>query len=228
MKSISIVIPALNEKDGIVSTINAIPKQKLEEMGYDLQILIVDNGSSDGTGDLARKAGADVIIETKRGYGSAFKCGFSNARGEIIVTTDADATYPVNNIPDLIHTLESEKLDFITTDRFSSLDRNSMSIRNRLGNRILNAMENILFKLNLNDSQSGMWVFKKDILKLLILKSDTAAFSQELKIEVCHFAKCKWKEIPIKYQPRLGKAKLGGWKSGMGNLMHLFKKRIVR
>ena len=228
MKSISIVIPALNEKDGIVSTIQKIPKERLTQMGYTVQILIVDNGSSDGTGDLARKAGADVVVEQKRGYGSAFKCGFSNAKGNIIATSDADGTYPVECIPDFVTILESEELDFITTNRFNSLDNNAMSTRNRTGNLILNSVENILFNLKLKDSQSGMWVFKKDILNKLVLKSDTAAFSQELKIEACHFAQLKCKEVPIKYLPRLGEAKLGGWKCGLANLSHLFKKRLIR
>jgi dolichol-phosphate hexosyltransferase len=228
VKSISIVIPALNEKDGIVSTIDKIPKERLLQMGYSVQILIVDNGSSDGTGDLARKAGADVVVEQKRGYGSAFKCGFSNATGDIIATSDADGTYPVEDIPDLVKTLESEQLDFVTTNRFSSLDNKAMSTRNRMGNFILNMVENVLFNMKLRDSQSGMWVFKKDILNKLVLKSDNAAFSQELKIEACHFAKAKCKEVTIKYQRRLGEAKLGGWKCGLENLMHLFKKRIMR
>ena len=227
MNSISIVIPALNEKDGIVSTIRTIPKARLEQMGYTVQILVVDNGSSDGTGGLAKQVGADVVVEQKRGYGSAFKCGFANAKGDIIATSDADATYPVESIPDLVTILESEQLDFITTNRFAYLDKSAMSTRNKMGNLVLNLTVSILFNLRLKDSQSGMWVFRKDLLNRLVLTSNTP-LSQELKIEACHFAKSRWKEVPIKYKPRSGKAKLGGWVVGFGNLLHLFKKRIRR
>ncbi len=80
MKTISIVIPALNERDGIAKTIEAVPRSQLEKMGYEVQILVVDNGSADGTGELAREAGAEVVFEPRRGYGRAFKAGVAHAR----------------------------------------------------------------------------------------------------------------------------------------------------
>ena len=227
MKTISIVIPALNEKDGIEETIRSLPKSELEAMGYKVQTLVVDNGSDDGTGDLARKAGAEVIFEPKRGYGSAFKAGFANATGEIIATADADATYPVEDIPRLVKILEEDNLDFLTTDRFVLMGKGAMSFRNKVGNAVLSSTMRLFFGLNIKDSQSGMWIFRRSILDKLKLTSNTP-LSQELKIEACHFAKCRWKEVPIKYRPRAGKAKLGGWKVGLTNLLQLFKKRLVR
>lgn len=227
MPTVSIVIPALNERDGIEKTIEAVPKKELEERGYEPRILVVDNDSNDGTGELAQKAGAEVVFEPKRGYGSAFKTGFAHAEGDIIVTIDADATYPAEDIPRLVGILEEEKLDFLTTNRFALMDEDAMSFRNRLGNAILTLTTRLLFGLNIKDSQSGMWVFRRGILDNLVLKSNTP-FSQELKIEACHFARCRWREVPIQYMPRCGKAKLGGWKVGFKNLLHLIKKRVVR
>ena len=227
MKKISIVIPALNEERGIEETIAEIPRLELEKMGYELQILIVDGGSVDSTRELAEKRGAEVILELKRGYGQAFKTGFAYATGDIIVTADADSTYPMQDIPQLVQTLEQENLDFLTTNRFALMDKDAMSLRNKVGNAILNLATRLLFQINLKDSQSGMWVFKRHILDKLVLKSNTPV-SQEIKIEAIHFAKCCWKEVPIKYRPRAGKAKLGGWKVGFGNLLHLAKKRIIR
>jgi len=227
MKTISIVIPARNERDGIEQTILAIPKDALERMDYEVQILVVDNDSNDGTGELAKKAGAEVIFEPRHGYGSAYKAGFAHARGDVIATADADATYPVEDIPRLVEILEKENLDFLTTDRFALMDKNAMSFRNKVGNTILSLTMRLLFGLDIKDSQSGMWVFKRSILSKLRLTSNTP-LSQELKIEACHFAKCRWREILIRYQPRTGKAKLGGWKVGTTNLLHLFKKRLVR
>jgi glycosyltransferase involved in cell wall biosynthesis len=227
MKSVSIVIPALNEKEGIQKTIRAIPKAELQAIGYEVQILVVDNGSTDGTGELARQAGADVVVELRRGYGNAFKAGFAHATGDIIATADADVTYPVEDIPRLVKILEDERLEFITTDRFTLLKKGVMSFRNKSGNAILSFITRVLFDLNIKDSQSGMWVFQRPILHDLILNSNTP-LSQELKIEACHFARCRWKEVPIEYRPRAGKVKLGGWRVGMGNFMNLLKKRIVR
>ena len=227
MKTISVVIPALNERDGIEKTIQAIPKAELENMGYEVQILVVDNGSNDGTGELARRAGAEVISERRRGYGRAYKAGFANAVGEIIATADADLTYPVEDIPKLVALLEQENLDFLTTNRFALMKDGAMSLRNKVGNAILSLTMRLLFGLRIKDSQSGMWVFHRRILSDLKLKSNTP-LSQELKIEACHFVRCRWKEVPIEYRPRLGKVKLGGWKVGFGNLFHLIKKRIIR
>ena len=79
-KVITIVIPALNEERAIVKTIHAVPKADLTKMGYDAQVLVVDNGSTDGTAELAREAGADVVLEPNRGYGRAIKTGFASAQ----------------------------------------------------------------------------------------------------------------------------------------------------
>jgi hypothetical protein len=229
MKSISIVIPALNEKDGIVSTIRAIPKTRLEQMGYTVQILVVDNGSSDGTGDLAKQAGADVVVEQKRGYGSAFKCGFANAKGDIIATSDADGTYPVESIPDLVSILESEQLDFITTNRFSLIQKGAMPLINKIGNTILAVETKVLFGLNIRDPESGMWLFRRNILNGLQLKSDSWPFSHELKIEAYYFGKNKCKEIPITYKRRYGKTNLcNAWKVGFQDFTNILNKRIKR
>lgn len=226
-KRLSIIIPALNEEKGVEKTIQAIPKEELEHIDYETQVLVVDNGSEDETSELAKKAGAKVIFEPKRGYGNALKAGFAYASGDIIATADADATYPVNDIPKLIKILENENLDFLTTNRFALLEKGAMSFRNRIGNKVLSISMRLLFGLNIKDSQSGMWVFRRSILGNLKLSSNTP-LSQELKIEACHFAKCNWKETPIEYRPRTGKAKLGGWKVGLGNLFHLIKKRVIR
>jgi len=228
-KRLSIIIPALNEEEGIGKTIQAIPREQLQEMGYDVEVIVVDNGSEDQTSDLARRAGAEVISEPRRGYGSAFKAGFSRARGNLIATADADATYSVEDITRLVKILEDEALDFLTTNRFALLEDGAMSFRNRLGNNVLALAMRILFGLNLRDSQSGMWVFRKNILSRLKLTSDSWPFSQEIKIEACYFSRCRWKEIAIRYRARSGQSKLlNGWKVGLINLLHLAKKRIKR
>lgn len=190
MSKISIIIPALNEEEGIEGVIQAIPKNELEKMGFDVQILVVDGNSQDRTRELATKAGAEVIIEPRQGYGRAYKTGFAHATGDIIATADADLTYPVEDIPEFVRVLQDENLDFITTNRFASMEKGVMSFRNRIGNGVLNLATRLLFRLDLRDSQSGMWVFRKDILDRLVLKSDKMSFSEELKIEASHFARC--------------------------------------
>ena len=224
---ISIIIPALNEEGGIGQTISAIPRTELERMGYEVQILVVDGNSEDSTRERAVEAGAEVIVEPRRGYGRAYKTGFAHAKGDIIATADADTTYPVEDIPKLVEILEQEGLEFLTTNRFPLMEKGVMSFRNKVGNAILTLTTRFFFRLNIKDCQSGMWVFRKSILDRLVLKCNSTS-SQEMKIEACHFARCRWREVPIKYYPRLGRAKYGGWKDGFASLLYLMKKRLIR
>jgi len=228
MKKISVVIPALNEEDGIGHVVSAIPKLELEELGYDVEILVVDNGSHDSTAELASKAGANVVTEKLPGYGRALKKGFSSATGHIIVTADADRTYPIEDIPRLVQFLEEAHLDFITTNRFAGIERGAMSRRNWIGNKVLTWVTNVLYGIDLKDSQSGMWVFSSNILDQLLLKSDGMPLSEELKIEVCYFNRFHWRELPIRYKTRTGKVKLRALRDGLQNLLFLFRKRISR
>lgn len=228
-KKLTIIIPALNEEEGIGKTIRAIPREQIERIGYNSQVLVVDNGSNDRTAELATRAGADVVLEPIRGYGSALKKGFSAASGDVIVTADADATYPVETIPVLLETFDRDRLDFLTTNRFVSLDKAAMSPQNRLGNAVLALETRILFGMNMKDPESGMWMFRKDILDKLKLHSNSWPLSHEIKIEACYYAGCRWKEVPIQYRPRVGQTKLlNGWRVGFIDLLHIAKKRVVR
>ena len=228
MKKVSVVIPALNEEEAIEAVVLAIPRDELRKMGFEVEVLVIDNGSEDRTAELARKAGAEVVFEPNRGYGRAYKTGFDNVQGQIIATADADLTYPVEDIPELVKLLEEENLDFITTNRFAKMESNVMSPRNRLGNSVLNLTTRLFFRIDLKDSQSGMWVFRKDLLNSMHLNSDGMPFSEELKLEACHFAKGRWREVPIEYRDRVGKVKLSGWRDGLLNLCYLFRKRLLR
>ena len=228
VRTLSIVIPTLNEENAIERVIKAIPTDELNEMGFEVQILVVDNGSDDRTVELAKKVGAEVIYEPIRGYGRAYKSGFAQASGDLIATADADLTYPMEDIPKLVKLLIDEDLDFVTTNRFVNMDPDAMSFRNIFGNVILNLVTRLLYRIDLKDSQSGMWLFRKDLLDRMKCRSDGMAFSQELKLEAIHFCNCRWREVPIKYSVRVGQLKLSGWRDGFGNLLALIRKRFVR
>lgn len=227
MPLLSIVIPALNEERGIGRTLDAIPFQALKKLGYGIEVLVVDGNSTDHTVDLAQEAGARVIIESRRGYGRAYKTGFGEARGEVIATADADGSYPVEMLPRLLEYFQKEKLGFLTTNRFAHMHPGSMSLRNRLGNSALSLTSKLLFGLPFSDSQSGMWVLHKSSWDAVQRKvhSDGMAFSQELKIEM-HRAGLKCQEFDISYAVREGKPKLNPWRDGLGNLAAMVKKRL--
>ena len=220
---ISILMPALNEEKAIAETINNIPREEIENSGFEMEILVVDGGSADKTKKIALDLGAKVF-ECERGYGKQYKFGFAKVKGDIIVAVDSDNSYPMKDIPKLIEILEKEKIDFLITNRFSKLNPGSMRWLNKIGNRGLTLATNSLYGLRLNDSQSGMWIFRKSILKGINLTADGMALSQEIKIEA--FKKFRAIEINSSYYKRKGESKLATFKDGFLNLFHLIKKRF--
>jgi glycosyltransferase involved in cell wall biosynthesis len=221
---LSIVIPALNEEEGIGAAIDQIPVRELKKLGYEVEILVVDNASTDNTAEVALAHGAKVVYQPVRGYGNAYKAGFAAAQGEIIATGDADMTYPFDALPELLSTMQTEKADFVTTDRLSSLNREAMTFSHIIGNWGLSFTTRILFGWPFNDSQSGMWIFKRVILNSLDVRSGGMPFSQELKVEA-YIRGFKCIELPIEYRPRVGEVKLNTVKDGIRNITQLVSKR---
>jgi hypothetical protein len=219
-KAISIVIPTLNEIEGIKKTIKKVPIKELERLGYACEILIVDGGSTDGTTEVARGLGARVIIEPSRGYGRAYKTGFLRSMGDFIVTLDGDGSYPSEHIPKLLRYLTEGGYDFVTTNRFVYMEPKGMSLAHKVGNKVLTLLTRVLFGIDLEDSQSGMWVFKRDVLRYIMPDSDGMSFSEEIKVRA--FLNVKAVEIPVPYRKRLGKPKLKGLRDGISNLTYLF------
>jgi dolichol-phosphate hexosyltransferase len=220
---ITILMPALNEEESIGKTISMIPLDVLRQAGYDPEVLIVDGGSQDKTVEFSKSVGAEVIF-SHRGYGRQYRHGFENAHGEIIVTADSDCSYPMEQIPDLLKTLREENLDFISTNRFAYMDRKSMMPLNKFGNMILTFITNLLFNFNIKDSQSGMWIFRKEILKKIKLTGNGMSLSQEIKIRA--FRNFQAREVDSTYRKRVGKVKLRMFMDGMDNLYNLLKLRI--
>jgi len=217
---ITVIIPTLNEEEALAEVIESIPGR--EEM----EILVVDGLSTDRTVEIAEGLGARVVMEKRKGYGRAYKTGFAEAKGEIIATLDGDTTYPAEKIPWLVTQLEEQKVDFISCDRLSKLDKKAMNGKHRFGNWVLKVATNLLFGMKIADSQTGMWVFKKEILEKITLTSDGMPLSEEIKVEVFKHPDVKAIEIPIEYRPRVGEIKLNTWQDGKRNLMFLFKKRF--
>ena len=206
-----------------------INKEFFDKNNWDLEIIVVDGDSKDKTKEIAREKGAKVIVEKRKGYGRAYKTGLPIVTGDIIVTGDADATYPFDRIHEYIQRLVNKNLDFITTNRLVGLRDGAMTVKNRFGNMVLNIVLIVLFWIDIRDSQSGMWIFKRDVLaKIQPLEDfdDGMAFSEELKIEMFTSKNVKAREIPSTLYTREGRAKLETLRDGWKNLKFAFKKRI--
>ncbi len=220
---ITIVIPALNEEKAIADVLNQVPVDDLNEMGYEVEKIVVDNGSTDNTVSIAKENGAFVVYQPERGYGNAYKEGFLHASGDIIVTGDADMTYPFDELPKLMEIFERENIDFMTTDRLTTLESGVMTKTHVFGNWGLTLVTKILFNWPFKDSQSGMWIFKRSIWQSLDVTSNGMQFSQEIKIEA--FIKgYRCTEVPVTYRARVGDVKLSTFKDGIINISHLFLK----
>jgi glycosyltransferase involved in cell wall biosynthesis len=225
-KSLSIVIPALNEEQGIGPTIDSIPMTALTGLGYTVEILVVDGNSKDRTKEIAEAKGARVIVDARKGYGRAYRTGFELAQGDVIITADADLTYPLDHIPQLLADFEQRGLDFMTTNRFARLQPGAMKTKHKFGNWVLSWTARALFFVNFKDSQSGMWLLRRSMLPNLRLVADGMEFSEELKIEAYIANKRRATEVPIEYRVRVGEVKLSSWKDGTRCLLFLWKKRF--
>ncbi len=217
---ITVVIPCLNEEQGIEQVLRRMPV-------FVDQIIVVDNGSTDRTTEVARSFGAEVIREDVRGYGRSYRRGFGYATGDVIVTLDGDHSYPVDAVSYLIEALLHLDVDFLNASRFPVRDSKAMSFKHKFGNLVLSTAMSLLYFRWVRDSQSGMWVFRRSILDKMDLISDGMAFSEEIKIEALKHRGIRFGEIPVNYSSRLGEVKLNPWRDGFYNLWFLVKKRFT-
>jgi len=215
---LSVVIPCHNEAQSVARVIQSLPEVVDE-------VIVVDNNSTDNTAAIARKYGAKVVFEKSKGYGRAIKTGFAHATGDIIVTLDGDGQYPCDKISEMLKHLNAHNADFISGNRFPLLP-GSLSRLRIFGNKFLTFATNILFGLDLKDSQTGMWVFKKHILDEIALESNDMPMSEEFKIKVLFNPKFTFLEYDIPYHPRGGSSKLSPLKHGVMNLFFLIRLRL--
>lgn len=222
MAKVSVVIPTRNEEASIGAVIDEV---RAAVGGHEVEILTVDTNSKDRTTEIAASRGARVLLEPRTGYGRAYKTGFAAARGDYILALDADLTYPADRFPDFLKQLEQERADFVAGDRMTHLSSSAMSGMHRVGNTLLNVAFRVLYAYPIQDSQSGMWAFRRELLNRLDLVHDGMPFSEELKIEVLR-RRYRYVEVPIAYRPRVGDKKIRSVRDAAANMAWLFRKRL--
>jgi dolichol-phosphate hexosyltransferase len=220
-QSITVIIPCLNEEQGIEKVLRAMPE-------FVDEVIVVDNASTDRTAEVAVRLGAKVIHEDVRGYGRSYRRGFAGATGDLIVTLDGDHSYPVDALSYLIEAFLHLNVDFLNASRFPVRDSSAMSFKHKFGNLVLSLAMSALYFRWVRDSQSGMWVLRRSILQDMVLVSDGMAFSEEIKIEAIRNPRIRFGEISILYSSRLGEVKLNPWRDGIQNLLFLVRKRFRR
>src|SRR5882724_6179088 len=198
---VSVVIPCLDEAETIAECVTSA-RAVLDEGGLAGEVIVVDNGSTDGSGDLARAAGALVVEEPRRGYGSAYLAGLAVAQGDYIVMVDADLTYDFREIPRFVQELE-DGAQLVVGDRMSNIAPGAMTLVSRLGNPLLSGFLNALHRTNIRDVHCGMRALRRDVLPALNLRTVGMEFASEMVIRATR-ERLDVREIPIELHPRLG------------------------
>jgi glycosyltransferase involved in cell wall biosynthesis len=216
---VSVVIPCLNEAENIVSCVTAA-QEAIVRMGVAGEVVVADNASEDESARLAERAGARVVVEPRRGYGSAYLAGFAAARGRYIVMADADLTYDFNEIPRFVEALEGGA-EMVIGDRMDNIHPGAMPWLHRyIGNPILTGLLNLFFRTGVSDAHCGMRALRRDVLPRLDLRTTGMEFASEMVIRAAK-EKLRIAEFPIEYHPRGGESKLSSFRDGWRHLRFL-------
>ncbi len=211
MIEISVVIPCLNEAETIVTCIEKA-RDCLNKLNVSYEIIVVDNGSSDNSVELAKGSGAVVISEAEKGYGSTLRRGIEAAKGKYVIMGDGDDTYDFGEINKFIEKLKNGG-DLVMGSRFKGrILPGAMSWSHRyIGNPILSGMLKLFFGGSVSDAHCGMRAFTKDAYGRMALKTTGMEFASEM---VIHSLKKKLKisEVSITYHPRKGDSKLDSFR----------------
>ena len=207
---VSVVMPCLDEEQGVGVCVETA-LAALAAMGVAGEVVVVDNGSTDRSAEVARAAGARVVEEPRRGYGSAYRRGFEAARGRYLVMGDADRTYPFEDLGRFVEPLMAGRCDLVMGDRLGGdILPGAMPWTHRwIGNPILSGMLRLLFHTRISDSHCGMRAFTREAYDRLALRTTGMEFASEMVVSALR-EHLRVEEMPITYHPREGESKLSG------------------
>ncbi len=217
--TMSVVIPCLNEEENITEVVQRA-LEVLRREGIAGEVVVADNRSEDRSAELATAAGARVVHEPRRGYGSAYLAGFAAARGRYIVMADADLTYDFDDIPRFLEQLEAGG-ELVMGDRMDNIQPGAMPWMHRyIGNPALSGILNLFFKTGIRDAHCGMRALRRDVLPRLDLRTPGMEFASEMVIRASK-EDLDIRELPIHYHPRGGESKLSTFRDGWRHLRFL-------
>ncbi len=222
-QKISVIIPVRNEESSIADVIKSIPQ-------YVDEVIVVNNGSTDNTVAISKSAGAIVLDEPRTlggiGYGYAHITGINHASGDFVVALDGDGTYPANRIREIVEDMINSNIDFVSCSRYPLMQKSVVSKIRQFGVKVLNLEVRILYNYNIQDTLSGMWVFKRDVKDLLSLTMGDWNFSPEIKLSAIMNPLVTFKEVHIEHFDRIGDSVQNIWKTGLSHLLYILTFRL--
>ena len=214
MPKVCIIIPTINEAETIGRVIDEIPSQAMQEAGYEVEVMVIDGGSTDRTRQIAEERGARVVVEPRRGKGRAMRTALDIPQADFIFMLDGDYTYPPGYIAQMLELLRDTYPVVIGSRLRGQIEKGGMSRLNVIGNHLLTLMANILYGTRISDLCTGYWGLRGEVIPNLNLSADGFDFEAELFSQV---AKKGYRigEVPIYYRRRQTPPKLSSLRDGL-------------
>ena len=226
-RTVSLVMPCRNEAAFLEDLISEVPE-------FFDEVICVSNKSTDNTVEVGRRIESNEprfkLLQDNRtadgiGYGFAHMTGINAASGDVIVCADSDGTYPVEDVPQLWHTMREIGVTFTSCTRYP--DR-GITFKLQFGVKILNIEIALLYGLRIHDSLSGMWIFTKDVKSRLHLTEGDWNLSPQIKLNAYELLGPKFKELKITQKIRYGETKQSYLKTGLKHLLWIATNRFVK
>ena len=213
---VSVVLPCLNEATTIAASVSKALRG-IARSGRSGEVLVVDNGSTDGSDAIAKSAGAQVVRAPVRGYGAALRQGFEAARHDIVVMADADDTYDLENLADVVAPV-ANGADLVLANRFANISDGAMPwLHRRVGTPAINLLLRLAYGVRIGDSQSGYRAIRRRRLEQMDLRSDGMELASEMLIKASRLG-MQIAEAPSTYGVRRGESKLRSLRDGWRHL----------
>lgn len=230
LQKITVLIPCYNEADGIANVIHSFPRALLAKFGFQLEVIVIDNNSTDNTAEIASSAGARVVFEANRGKGNAVRTGMRavSADTDYVVMLDGDATYRGSEVLRLVEPLASDFCEVIIGSRLSGrVASGGMRGFNRLGNWIFSHLVRYFYRVNVTDTLTGYFAWKKTVIDQLWPHLESAGFAIEMEM-ITKMARLGHDiySVPISYEPRAGESSLRPLRDG-ARILGMFMQNLT-
>lgn len=228
-RKVTLIIPCYNEAEGLGRVIDGIPHEKLKDSGFSLQVLVIDNNSTDNTAEVARSRGVRVVRETNKGKGHAIKRAFYaiDEDSDYVVMIDGDDTYKTSEIIRLLEPLESGFCDAVLGSRLAGrMGINSMKGHHRFGNWVFSILVRNAYKVNITDTLTGYFAWRYEVIEKMRPHIASKGFAIEMEM-ITTMARLDYEvySVPITYADRAGESSLRPFRDGR-RILSMFAKKL--